>query len=60
MRVNIYFSAVFGGLLMVVSDAVARSIIPGGTELPVGIITAILGGFFFLYMLKKRSAQVWA
>ncbi len=49
-----------GGMLLVVSDAVARTIIPGGTELPVGIITALLGGIFFLYMLKSRRRQVWA
>ncbi|ADD66972.1 transport system permease protein [Denitrovibrio acetiphilus DSM 12809] len=60
MRTNIYYSTIFGGLLLVVSDAVARTVIPGGTELPVGIITAILGGFFFLYMLKRRRGQVWA
>lgn len=59
MKFNLYYSALMGAILLVVSDAVARSIIPGGTELPVGIITAILGGFFFLYMLRKRSRQVW-
>lgn len=60
MKTNIYYSTVMGGMLLVVSDAVARTIIPGGTELPVGIITALLGGIFFLYMLKSRRRQVWA
>lgn len=60
MRTNIYFSTVFGGLLLVVSDAFSRSVIPGGTELPVGIVTAVLGGLFFLYILRKKSGQVWA
>lgn len=59
MRTNIYYSSVFGSVLLVISDAASRSIIPGGAELPVGIITAVLGGVFFLYILRKKSRQVW-
>jgi iron complex transport system permease protein len=42
---------------MVVCDTIARSIIP--QEIPVGIITAILGGPFFIYLLKKRKEEVF-
>ncbi len=50
-------SFIVGGLLMVVCDTIARSIIP--QEIPVGIITAILGGPFFIYLLKKRKEEVF-
>jgi iron complex transport system permease protein len=60
MRGNIFYSSVMGGILLVLSDMLSRIIIPGGSELPVGIVTAVLGGVFFLYMLKKRRTQVWA
>jgi iron complex transport system permease protein len=50
-------SFVTGGGLMVVCDTIARSII--AQEIPVGIITAILGGPFFIYILKKKKAEVF-
>lgn len=43
-----------GGLLVLVSDTLARSILPGGEELPVGVVTALLGGPFFCYLLLHR------
>lgn len=47
-------AALCGGLLLVWSDAAARSMLPGGVELPVGVITALLGGPFFCFLLSKR------
>lgn len=41
-----------GGLFMIVCDTVARSVI--SQEIPVGAITALFGGPFFVYLLKKR------
>ncbi len=43
-----------GGAFLAVCDLVSRTII-APTELPVGIITAILGGPFFLALLVKRK-----
>ena len=43
-----------GGLLVLVSDTLARSVLPGGEELPVGVVTALLGGPFFCYLLLHR------
>lgn len=43
-----------GGLLLLWADVLARTIIPGG-EIPIGIITSIIGAPFFLYMLNRRS-----
>jgi iron complex transport system permease protein len=47
-------SALCGALLLVWSDAAARALPPGGVELPVGVITAILGGPFFCFLLGKN------
>jgi iron complex transport system permease protein len=44
-----------GGVLLLVSDTLARSILPTGEELPVGVVTAILGGPFFCYLLLHRK-----
>lgn len=48
-------SAVAGGILLLWSDVLARSLLPGGIELPVGVITALLGGPFFCYLLRRAS-----
>lgn len=42
-----------GGPFLVVCDVVARNVLPE-TELPVGILTALLGGPFFLWLVVKR------
>lgn len=44
-----------GGLLVLIADTIARSLLPGGEELPVGVVTAILGGPFFCYLLLRRK-----
>lgn len=44
-----------GGLLVLIADTLARSILPGGEELPVGVVTAILGGPFFCFLLLHRK-----
>lgn len=44
-------SALCGGALLVASDVMARTILPGGAELPVGVVTALLGGPFFCFLL---------
>jgi iron complex transport system permease protein len=45
---------VFGGAFLVLCDTVARTIL-APAELPVGIITALLGGPFFLWLLLGRQ-----
>jgi len=46
-------SALFGASFLIVCDAVARTVWPSG-ELPVGIVTALIGGPFFLWLLVRR------
>lgn len=47
-------SALLGGILVVWTDVVARVII-APEELPIGILTALLGGPFFIWLLKTKS-----
>ncbi|NQU22390.1 MAG: iron ABC transporter permease [Candidatus Nealsonbacteria bacterium] len=47
----------FGGAFLVLCDTVARTVMPP-IELPVGIITAMLGGPFFLWLLLVRRPGV--
>ena len=45
-------SMLFGAALLVVADIAARSLV-APAEIPIGIITAILGGPFFLWLLVR-------
>ena len=47
-------SALFGAAFLIGCDAVARTIWSAG-ELPVGIVTALIGGPFFLWLLLRRQ-----
>ncbi|WBF67014.1 iron ABC transporter permease [Desulfovibrio subterraneus] len=50
-------SALAGGLLLLWSDVLARTILPEGAELPVGVVTALLGGPFFCLLLRRRMRE---
>jgi iron complex transport system permease protein len=50
-------SALLGASLLVFADMVSRSVIPPG-ELPIGIITAILGAPVFLWILLRQRSVV--
>ena len=47
-------SALGGALFLIVADLLARSII-APAELPLGILTSLVGGPFFLYLLRRSS-----
>lgn len=46
-------SALGGAILLTIADTFARTVI-APTELPVGIITALIGAPFFIYLLRQR------
>lgn len=46
-----------GAAFLVVVDTVARCLTPD--ELPLGILTALIGAPFFVYLLKKTKGKVW-
>ncbi|WP_066191542.1 MULTISPECIES: FecCD family ABC transporter permease [Gracilibacillus] len=47
-------SALIGGILVVWTDVAARMVI-APEELPIGVLTAIVGGPFFIWLLKRRK-----
>lgn len=52
-------TALAGGIFLLLADTVARSII-APSELPVGVLTAFIGGPFFLYLLRQAKKEVFA
>lgn len=46
-----------GACFMVFVDTICRSLTAG--EIPIGIVTAIVGGPFFIYLLKKTKGGGW-
>jgi iron complex transport system permease protein len=52
-------SAMLGASLLLAADMVSRVIV-APTELPIGIITAVIGGPFFLWLLsRQRYRSAW-
>ena len=53
LRILIPACMLFGASFLVACDTLARMLL-APTEIPVGIITAILGGPFFVWLLKRK------
>jgi iron complex transport system permease protein len=49
-------SALGGAILLVITDAAARTLVPP-LEIPVGALTALLGAPYFIYLLRKRQQE---
>lgn len=49
-------SALLGASFLVLADLLARSLLPT-VELPVGVLTSLAGGPFFLYLLRRREVR---
>jgi len=49
-------SALLGGALLVLADLLARTVV-APAELPLGILTALVGGPFFLWLLLQRRSR---
>jgi iron complex transport system permease protein len=60
-RSLIVASAFGGGVLLVYSDLLARSVVPGA-DLPIGLLTSLIGGpfFFFLLFRQRQRSGGWA
>jgi len=44
-----------GAVLLLCADTVTRAVLP--TEIPIGVITALIGGPFFCYIFRKRQGK---
>lgn len=52
-------SALAGGMFLACADTLARTLL-APTEMPVGVVTALAGGPFFIYLLASRKGRVAA
>ena len=50
----VLLSALMGGLLLCLADVAARALV-APQELPVGVLTAVLGGSYLLWMMYRRT-----
>ena len=48
-------SAMLGGIYLLLMDDLARSIL--SMELPLGVVTSIMGAPFFVFLIIKRKAR---
>lgn len=53
-RVVMPFSAITGSIFLLICDTVSRTVI-APVEIPIGVITSIVGGIFFVFLLLKRQ-----
>jgi len=51
------FTALAGAMFLMGVDGLSRILIPS-TEIPVGILTAAVGGPFFIYLLFKSKKKL--
>ncbi|GAI22090.1 unnamed protein product, partial [marine sediment metagenome] len=51
-------SALTGSLILIFSDTIARTI-TSPREIPVGIITAVIGAPYFLYLMKTKGREIF-
>lgn len=57
-RLLIPCSFLIGAPFLAVCDTLARTVL-APTEVPVGVITAMLGGPFFIWLLRSRRRSLW-
>lgn len=53
-RHGVVLASLMGGLLLVTADLLARIVI-APRELPVGVLTALLGGAYLLWLMRRRE-----
>jgi iron complex transport system permease protein len=51
-------AAFWGGAILLGADIVARTLL-SPTQLPVGIVTAVMGAPFFLWLLRRAKQEVF-
>lgn len=56
-RYLVPYSALMGGSFLILCDVIGRTII-APAEIPVGVITALLGGPFFIWLLMRRVTAI--
>jgi iron complex transport system permease protein len=57
-RVLLPCSFLAGGAFLCICDTLSRTVI-APTEVPVGVLTALAGGPFFIWLLRSRRRSLW-
>jgi len=57
-RLVVPLSVLLGGAFMVLADLAARTVVDPA-ELPIGVVTAVLGAPFFVLVLRSSRREVW-
>jgi len=57
-RILLPASFFLGSAFLVLCDTAARTVI-APTQIPVGVITSLLGGPFFILLLKRKRGELW-
>ena len=53
---HIVLSSLMGAVLLLAADILARWVL-APQELPVGVLTAALGGSYLLWLMRRRTSQ---
>ena len=56
-RLLLIASGIVGGIFLMMADTVARTLL-SPTEIPVGVVTALVGGPIFLYLLVQQRRRI--
>ena len=56
-RILMPFSAITGSIFLLICDTISRTVI-APIEIPIGVITSIIGGFFFVFLLLKKAGKI--
>ena len=51
------FSSIIGSIFLLICDTISRTLI-APVEIPIGIITSIIGGLFFVFLLLKKTGKI--
>jgi len=54
-RYNLPFTILLGAIILLIADMIGRSLF-GAIQIPAGIIMAMIGGPYFLYLMRKGRA----
>jgi iron complex transport system permease protein len=54
-RILLPISMIAGALLLLTGDTITRAILPH--EIPIGVLTALIGGPFFCYIFRKQQLE---
>ncbi len=46
-------SLLAGAILLLAADTITRAVLP--TEIPIGVLTALIGGPFFCYLFRRQQ-----